>query len=78
MTAGGELFSRRAAAGMIVGGGIAFALSLLLSLVGEDLFPTRSAAANTFSTSAIGPLDREVRNLQRMPVRLPHHRQELC
>ena len=54
MTSRGELFSRRVAAGMIVGGGIAFALSLLLTLVGEDLFPTRSAGANTFSTSAIG------------------------
>jgi hypothetical protein len=48
------VFSRRAAAALIVGGSFAFALSMLLSLVGEDLIPTRSAGANTFSTSAIG------------------------
>ena len=54
MTAPGQVFSRRAAAALIVGGSFAFALSLLFSVVGEDLIPTRSAGANAFSTSAIG------------------------
>lgn len=47
-------FSQRMVAWLIGVGGLSFLCTILLIAMGEDLFPTSTAQANTFSESAIG------------------------
>ena len=48
------IFARRTVVWLVVVGGLSFAAALVLTVVGEDLFPSSTVEANAYSQSAIG------------------------